>query len=447
MKQINYIFILVLCLILFLSEDARAERKSFIRDAETEIYLRDLARPIFKIANLDPESIKLYIVNDKSLNAFVAGGQNLFINTGLIKESENPLLLLGVIAHETGHISGGHLIRKISDAEDFVFKTALGYILGIGSVLAGAPPEAATAIVAGGQKLGESGFLKYSRQHEEEADQAALDYMHKLKISPIGLLSLLEKLHNDQVMKFGTDINKYRLTHPLSKERISHIKNSISQTKDNYIDDDRLKNLNFRHKLITAKLRGFLGNAEKILKETEGKNDIFNRYTRAVALYRLPNTAKAIDEIDALIKDMPEFPYFHELKGQVLFEVGRIQESISPYKKALDLKKDEPLLMLELAVSLIATEEKDNFQKAIDLLNVVVSKEDSNIFAWYQLGIAYGKNGELGKSYVSLAEKELLLGKKKETKNFLLKAKKYIKEDTPFYIRIQDIEASMQKDG
>jgi len=447
MKQINYISIILLCLTFLIVEDANAVRKSFIRDAETEIYLRDLAEPIFKAANLSPESIKLYIVNDKSLNAFVAGGQNLFVNTGLITESDDPLLLLGVIAHETGHIAGGHLIRKISDAEDFVFKTALGYILGIGSVLAGAPPEAATAIVAGGQKLGESGFLKYSRQHEEEADQAALEYMQKLKISPIGLLKLLEKLHNDQVLKFGTDINKYRLTHPLSKERISHIKSSISQNGDIGASDKKLKSLVFRHKLITAKLRGFLGNEEKLLKKTEGENNVFDRYTRAVALYRLPDTDKAIEEIDKLIKDMPNFPYFHELKGQVLFEVGRIQESIPSYKKALSLQKDQPLLMLELAVSLISTEEENNIKKAIELLNVVVSKEERNIFAWYQLGIAYGRNGELGKSYIALAERELLLGKKKETKEFLSKAKKYIKEDTPSYLRIQDIEASMKKDS
>lgn len=449
MKQINYLFIIVLGLIFFLPTHAMAKKKSFIRDTEIEIYLKELSKPIFKIANLNSDSIRLYIVNDKSLNAFVAGGQNLFINTGLIMESDNPLLLLGVIAHETGHISGGHLIRKTDDAEKFAFKTALGYILGIGSVIAGAPPEAATAIVAGGQQLGQQDFLKYSRQHEEEADQSALENLRKLNISPSGLLELLEKLQNDQVLKFGTNINKYRLTHPLSKERISHIKNFIDRNftgkTSNSNDNNHVKSMEFRHKLIIAKLKGFLENPEKLLKNLKNDGDIFDQYTKAVALYRLPDTNNALNEIDGLIKSMPKFPYFYELKGQVLFEVGRIKESIIPYEKALSLKKNEPLLMLELAVSLIATEEKENLERAINLLNFVVSKERENVFAWFELGVAYGKNGNLGMSYIALAEKEVLLGKNNEAKEFLSKAKKYIEKGTPAYLRIQDISNVIDK--
>ncbi len=433
---------IICCLSVCTALNAAARGISTIRDAETEEYLREIMDPIIGVAGLDKKSIKLVIVQSDVLNAFVAGGQNVFLHTGLIMEGDDSLLLQGVIAHELGHIAGGHLIRKTQDAEYAGIEAAMGYILGIGSVLAGAPPEAATAIVAGGQHVAQRGFLKYSRQHEEAADQAALNYLEKLKVSPKGLMQLLEKLWSQNRLLFSeSNLTRYDLTHPLSQERINHIQHAIKGRDFVPVD----KKLTHRHLLIKAKLKGFLGDAEKIIKEMEGDDTVYGRYTRTVALYRLPMLDKALVEVDALIAEDKENPFFYELKGQMLYENGKVKEAIAPYREALSYRPDSPLLQLELAAALLALEGKENITEAIELFNRAVRVEKDNPFLWRQLGIAYGKQENLGMSYLALAQRERLMNKNKEAKNFLLKAREYIAKDSPAFLRSQDLLNDVEK--
>ncbi len=86
-------------------------KQVFIRDAEIEEFLRDVTIPIAKAADLNYNNIKIFIIKDSNINAFVSGGQNIFINTGLITKFKKPGAIIGVIAHEIGHIKAGHLAR------------------------------------------------------------------------------------------------------------------------------------------------------------------------------------------------------------------------------------------------------------------------------------------------------------------------------------------------
>lgn len=416
---------------------------STIRDDEIEKYLRQLADPVFEAAGLVPQNINIYLINSPELNAYVAGGQNLFIHTSLILESDDPNMLVGVIAHESGHIAGGHITRKIDDARTAGIQATLGYILGAASVASGAPAGATMAIIQGGQEIATRGFLKHSRAHEEAADQAGLRFLQKTGFSPNGLVTLLETL-NTQQTQFHDNVNPYLLTHPLSRERIAHIRNVIETSPE--LDVPTPQNLKDTHLRIKAKLQAFLATPKETLeKYFDENNNVSARYARAIAFYRIPELNNAIKEIDGLIKEYPKDPYFHELRGQMMFENGRIKESVLSYQQAVDLLPKSTLFNLELGVAQLATEDAAFYKQAIHHLEQTIIKEPDNVFAWRQLGIAYGKDEQFGLSFLSLAEAAVLLDKKDNAKDYLDRARKYLPENSPAALRAKELAEMVEK--
>ncbi len=445
-----YIIITALTLVVLViaPQNSSAQSLSTIRDDEIERYLQNIAKPVFKAAGLNADHIRIIIINDPMLNAFVAGGQNIFINTGLLLESDNPEMLIGVVAHESGHITGGHLIQKASRMESAGIESALGYILGIASIAAGAPPEAGIAIAQGGQHIAQRGYLKHSRTQEEAADQAALGYMRQVGASPDGLIQLLEKFHTEHTFYYN-DISPYIMTHPLSSDRIEHLRNASRewQANEENIAENHiwLDDLHKRHSRVTAKLSAFLKEPKDILKKLKHADEnIATRYARAIAYYRIPDMDSALREIDSLIDNFPDDPYFHELKGQMLFENGRIDESIASYRRAVELLPDAPLPTLQLAVAQIATEREELYADAAGILEQVLVKEPKNVIAWRQLGIAYGRMGKLGKSYLALAEEASLLKNNDDAEKYIELARKHLPEGTPAALKAKDILDSLE---
>lgn len=441
MKRLLTVF---LVLWLLFPYHASAQGISTIRDDEIEHYLRDISDPIFRTAGLNPSSIKIYIVNSPVLNAFVSGGQNLFIHTGLITESNDPSMLMGVIAHETGHIAGGHLILKAKDAENAGMSAVIGTVLGVASVAVGAPPQAGVVLAAGGQHLAERGFMKHSRAHEEAADQSAITTMDKLGESMAGLVKLLEKLNNEQALLYG-DINPYRITHPLSSERIAHLKASMQGKKEP--DSPKAREVREKHLRVVAKLKAFLQEPKKtIATYPASDNSLLARYSRAIAYYRIPKIDKALAEIESLIKDYPSDAYFHELKGQMLFENGRVRESIPPYEKALEINPDSALIKIQIAIAALSLDDPKLYQSAINHLEKALVKEKKNAIGWHQLGIAYGKAGDLGSSYLALAEEAAIQGNTKDVVKYISLAKKNLSKDSPSYQKAKDLIETLDKD-
>lgn len=428
----------VLIIILLLPSQTLAQGVATIRDDETEKYLREISYPVFDAAGLYSDGIKLIIVNSPVLNAFVAGGQNMFIHTGLIVESDDPSLLIGVMAHEAGHIRGGHIIKKTENISEAGIKSAIGYVLGAASVAVGAPPIAGAVFGSAGQHAAVRGFLKHSREYEEAADQAAIDILSKTGISPNGLITLLEKLGSDQRAFIG-DVNPYIQTHPLSVERVNHLKAAIQSKPE--LDKPTDEKLLAKHHRIIAKLRAFLGDPQDVLKRYD-KDTIPARYARAVAYYRIPDIKKALMEIDSLIEEFPDDPYFHELRGQMLFENGYIKESVESYKKEMELTPDATMARLQLGTAQIAIE---NYEGAIQNLKQVVLQEPKNSFAWHQLAIAQGRINNLGDSYFALAEEAALKGNKDDVTKYIALAKKNLAEGSNTIIREKDIMATLKE--
>ncbi|PIR38439.1 MAG: peptidase [Alphaproteobacteria bacterium CG11_big_fil_rev_8_21_14_0_20_39_49] len=435
------IFSKIILIITLLCQSAYAV--TIIRDAEIENVLRDISEPIFEAAGLSHDSINIYIINDPQINAYVSGGSNIYINTGLLGISENPNILTGVLAHETGHIAGGHLLRTTEEYKATSLKATLGYMLGLAAAAAGSP-QAGVAIAQGAGHVAQRQLLKHSRTHEEAADQAALSYLDKIGKSSGGLLELLEVLYSKENQIYD-ELNPYTLTHPLSRERISHVENHLKNSKYKGYTGTQEEKRKFQRAIV--KLNAFLEPYEKTLaKYPKTDNSINARYGRAIAQYKVPNITESIKEIDALIEMAPENPFFNELKGQILFENGSVNESVPYYQKAADLLPNSVLLKIILATAQISTEDEKYLNKAILNLRQAVLEEQRNSFAWHQLAIAYGRSGDFGMSNLALAEEAYLSDDKSEVRKFVNLAKKHLKEGSPSHFRANDLLSYIEKD-
>ncbi len=435
--------ILIFCLIITFPFSANSQGSSLgislIRDAEIEDFLYDITKPIFKAANLNPDDINIYIVNDSTLNAFVAGGQNIFINTGLITKYKNPNVLIGVIAHETGHIASGHLARSSETMQNSSNVMLLTYIAGIAAAVV--KPDAGMALLMGGSQIAERTALKFTRSQEEAADSLALKYLAKSENSADGLLQLLE-LFNSQESSYKQQIDEYALTHPVSKKRVSFIKANSSKLSQK-ID------LEFQRRLerIIVKLEAFLDNPEATLKNYN-KNDFNSKYAQAIAYYKNGKTKQAVKILDDLILSSPNDNYLYDLKGQILFESGNVKESIIAYNQAINLNGKNNLARIALASAIINLNSADKklTDFAIENLLIAQKKEKSDLNIYQQLAKAYNQNGNLGMSYLAFAEISLLKEDKKKVKKYVNLAKENIdKNDKVNLLRLDDIEQFAKK--
>jgi predicted Zn-dependent protease len=431
--------ILIFFIIFFWPIISKAEGLSLIRDAEIEDFLYDIANPIAKVANLNPSNIKIYIINDSSLNAFVAGGQNIFINTGLITKYNDPDVLIGVIAHEIGHISSGHLARGSEDIKKATNTMLLSYIAGIATA-AIASPDAGMAMILGGSQIATRTALRFTRSQEEAADLLALKYLKATNNSKNGLLKLLKFFEQEEV-GYKQQIDEYALTHPVSEKRVSFIK--LQPT--NY---QQKTNLDLKKRLtrIIAKLNAFLNDSDKTLKEYSDKNKN-SQYAQAIAYYKKGNIQKAIEIVNMLITKTPKDNYLYDLKGQILFESGNIFESIISYNQAIKLNSGNNLAKIAMATSLIQLNSGDKQLIDFAIKNLLIAKryeEEENIYQ--QLSRAYNQNGSLGKSYLTLAELNLLKKNKEQTKKYIELAKENLeKNDKISLLRLDDVEEFAKK--
>jgi predicted Zn-dependent protease len=412
----------------------RAEAASLIRDAEIEETIHQITDPVFEAAGLDVESIDVYLLNDPVLNAFVTGGQNLFINTGLIQRTTDPAQLRGVVAHETGHIAGGHLARAGGARDRAMAQTLLGAALGLAAALAGAP-QLGTAIIAGGATVGQRGLLAFSRTQEQAADQAAVTYLGQIGESPEGLKDFFTTLERQNLRISGTGGNVYLRTHPLTQDRIRFMKDQVERSP--YRDRPLPPELIEAHARMVAKLDGFMLPTERAMR-LHPTDSVADRYARAIALYRKPDLAAALKAVDELIALEPQNPWFHELKGQMLFENGKVAEAVGPYREALRYRPDSALIRLGLARALMEQKDPAGTEEASALLEEAARIEPRNPSMWRFLGIADGKLGREGDSAMALAEAAILTGNKGDAQLYIRRAQQFVTADDPDWIRLQD---------
>ncbi len=414
--------VLIFAVSLFLATGPAHAQFQLIRDAEIEATVRDLASPIFSAAGVSPSSVDIYLIADDRLNAFVAGGQNMFLNTGLLMRAETPEQLAGVIAHETGHIAGGHLVRLSEARDNASVEQILGLVLGAAAAVAGSP-ELGGAITMGGQGLAMQNFLAFTRSQEQSADQAAVGYLDRTGIGSRGLLEFFEVLDQQRLLT-GARESPYLQTHPLTRDRMSFVERHVASSPPAVpMSADAQE----RHARMVAKLRGYIEQPSRALASFGDSQDVASRYGRVIATYRLNDVAGALREIDALLALEPNNPYFHELKGQMLYETGRVNEAVEPYRQAVRLGGGAAPLQLGLGRALLESGDPDG---AAEALRAVVRAEPRNSFAWRTYGIALGRAGDLATSNLALAEGALLQRKVDDAGLYLTRAEDLVTSGT-----------------
>ena len=428
---------LLLALSLLAPALARAQGQKIIRDAEIEGIIRGYATPLFQAAGLSPQSIDVYLIQDRSLNAFVAGGQNMFIHTGLLMRADDPLEVIGVLAHETGHITGGHIAGRVGEMEKAQMTALASYLLGIGAALATGRPEAAAAVISGGQDIALKGLLTYTRGQEQAADQAAVRLLNGTGQSPRGLLEFMDIL-GDQEVLLASSQDPYLRTHPLTQDRIMFLEDALAKSR--YADAPPSPGLVAGHARIRAKLIGFLEAPVRVFRTyPETDDSVPARYARAIAYFRRPDLDKALPLMDGLLAESPDDPFFHEIKGQMLFENGRIAEALPQYLTAVDLLPETPQLRLALAQVQIELDTREQDRAALDQLAQVLRHEPRNAFAWRLMAIAHGRLGDKGMTSLALAEGALARGRAAEARDQATRAQRLLAENTPSWLRAQDV--------
>ena len=427
----------VLAAVSLLAQPASAQ--SVLRDAETEALLDDLAAPLVQAAGLAPGNVDIVLVGDPSINAFVAGGQAVYIHTGLLEEADTAEEVQGVIAHELGHITGGHVISSSKGIATAGKISILSMLLGVAAAVAGAG-EAAMGVMMADQQAAMGNFLAFSRVQESAADAAGAQYLSKAGISGRGSLSFFRKLQNME-FRYGmshSDEDAYASTHPMSGDRIARLTHDyeIDPAWDKPADPA----LQARFERVKAKLAGYIQEPAQTLRQyPETDTSAPARYARAYAFHKQAMMDKSLAETDALLKSAPDDPYYLELEGQVLLESGRPDDAIPPLRKATALTGNQPLIASLFGHALLATEDKTHYPEAEDVLKAAVQRDRLNPFAWYQLGVIYAAQGDMPRARLASAEQQVMSGQYLEALRSAQAATAGLPENTPDWLRAQDI--------
>ena len=430
LKLDRHIFVFFLALMLLvspiLSPMAKGTAKYFIIDAELQDHLNKLARPLLIKAGLPPEVLKIFIIKDDSIGAFVTPGMKLFIHTGLIMRTKTPSQLLGVLAHEIGHLAAGHLIRRKEAIKDSQNMTAVGLFIGSLAAATTQSGELAAATAFGTQNARINSLLKFSRSQENAADQAAVNYLIATNISPLGMLEFLKTLKKEESLVRDRP-SQYATTHPNTHDRINFVKNQIDLYPDLSTRLDAQKR--DRHDRIVAKLVGFLSRPEETFQKYPRSNTtIAAKYAQAIAFYREAHLAKAISELDHLITLEKQNPYFWELKGQILLEKNEKEMARSAFEKAYSFSRNVMILQQLAKVELLLNTQRSN-SDALKHLEKVIRKIPESPATWKQLAIAQGRNGQMALAQLSLAEEALLRGDHARALKKALFSKKNLTQD------------------
>jgi predicted Zn-dependent protease len=419
-----------------------AQDASILRDAETEKLLRDMVNPLVAAAGMQKDSVDVIVISDPSLNAFVSGGQRIFVNSGLINAADNANQVQGVLAHELGHIVGGHSISIGQEYGRATKISVLSMLLGVAAALAGAG-DAAMGAMALGQQVAYRSLLTYSRGQEATADAAGANFLSKAGISGRGSLEFFGKIQNLE-FRYGyphDDEAAYASTHPMSGERIATLRDDYQ--KDPAWDKKTDPRLEQRFQRVKAKLYGFLAKPADTLRHyPEYMTGEPAAYARVYAYHKDAKVEDAVREADALLAMEPNDPYFLEIKGQVLLESGRPNEALAPLRRATELTGNDPLIASTFGHALVATEDKAHLGEAETVLRAAVSRDRENPFAWYELGMVYGARGDLPRARLASAEQQIMSGSPAEALRSANAAQAGLTKGSPDWIRAQDI--SMQ---
>ena len=424
-----------------------------IRDTEAEQLLREYTRPILRTAGLEKQNIQVVILNEKAFNAFVADGRRIFINYGALMQSETPNQIIGVLAHETGHLAGGHLSKLREQMAQAQTQMIIAMLLGAGAVVAGARSgnsnnglaNAGAAAIAGPQEMIRRTLISYVRQQEENADRAGVKFLTATGQSAKGMYETFRRFSNEGLFA-ARDADPYLQSHPMPAERVAALEELARSSP--YWDKKDDPALQLRHDMVRAKVSAFMERPDTVYRHYPPSNDSLPaRYAHAIATYLHGDLRSALAQIDGLIQVQPSNPYFHELRGQALLEGGKPAEAIAPLRKALQLSNSAPLIEMLLGQALVATDNKAYTEEAIAILRAAVARETEAPLGYSQLAMAYGRKGDFAQADLASAQAAFLRGDNKTARELASRAKTRFAIGTPGWVKADDIVSAKPLPG
>jgi len=424
-----------------------------IRDTEAEQLLREYTRPILRTAGLEKQNIQVVILNEKAFNAFVADGRRIFINYGALMQSETPNQIIGVLAHETGHLAGGHLSKLREQMAQAQTQMIIAMLLGAGAVVAGARSgnsnnglaNAGAAAIAGPQEMIRRTLISYVRQQEENADRAGVKFLTATGQSAKGMYETFRRFSNEGLFA-ARDADPYLQSHPMPAERVAALEELARSSP--YWDKKDDPALQLRHDMVRAKVSAFMERPDTVYRHYPPSNDSLPaRYAHAIATYLHGDLRSALAQIDGLIQVQPSNPYFHELRGQALLEGGKPAEAITPLRKALQLSNSAPLIEMLLGQALVATDNKAYTEEAIAILRAAVARETEAPLGYSQLAMAYGRKGDFAQADLASAQAAFLRGDNKTARELASRAKTRFAIGTPGWVKADDIVSAKPLPG
>jgi predicted Zn-dependent protease len=421
----------------------KAPELPIIRDSEIEQLMRDYTAPVLRVAGLAQQNVKVVLINDRSFNAFVMDGRHIFVNVGALYNAKTPNEIIGVLAHETGHMAGGHLARLREQLASAQTAAILAMLLGAGAIAAAATTHSnnvgavAGAAVQAPQEMIRRTLLSYQRAQEESADRAGVKFLNATQQSAKGMHSTFKRFADD-ILIISSRVDPYQQSHPMPRERMAALDELVKTNP--YWDKLDPPDLQLRHDMMRAKLTGFMDRPDTVMRRYPSTDtSLPARYARAISAYRFGGGGSATAQIDALIATQPNNPYFHELKGQALLEGARPAESIAPLRRAVALAPDATLIRIMLGQALVATADKRYSDEAISLLKVAMQREPDAPEVYSQLAMAYGRKGELAEADLASSQAALARGDTKTARELASRAKTRFATGSPGWVKADDI--------
>jgi predicted Zn-dependent protease len=424
------------------AQDSATRGMPIIRDAEIEQLLRDYAQPILRAAGLAKQNVRVVVLSDRSFNAFVMDGRHIFINAGALFDAKTANEVIGVFAHETGHLAGGHLQRLREQLASAQTAGIVALLAGVGAAVA------ASRAGSGGGDVGMAAILApqaaimrtvlaYVRTQEDQADHAGVKFLNATGQSPKGMVELFKRLSNE-VLFNSRYIDPYMQTHPMPADRVAALETLAKASP--YWDRKDLPELQLRHDMMRAKLSGFLERPDTVARRYPASDhSLPARYARAISTYRNSDLRQAVVQIDSLIQAQPNNAYFYELKGQALLEGGHPAEAVAPLRQAAQLSHNNPLIEIMLAQALNATNNPKLAEEAVGLLRTAIAREPEAPDAYAQLAVAYGRKGDLANADLASAQAAFARGDLKTARQLATRAKTRLPIGSPAWVRADDI--------
>jgi predicted Zn-dependent protease len=424
-----------------------------LRDTESEQLLRDYTRPILRAAGMEKQNIQMVIINESAFNAFVADGRRIFVNYGAMMQSETPNQIIGVLAHETGHLAGGHLSKLREQLAQAQTQMIIAMLLGAGAMVAGARSgnsgsglsNAGAAAMSAPQEVIRRTLLSYVRQQEENADRAGVKFLTTTGQSAKGMYETFKRFTNESLFA-ARGADPYLQSHPMPAERVAALEELARSSPYWEKKDDPA--LQLRHDMVRAKISAFMERQDTVYRRYPlGTETLPARYAHAIATYRHGDLRSALGQIDGLIQLQPNNPYFHELRGQALLEGGKPAEAIAPLRKAVQLSNNAPLIEMLLGQALVATNNNAYTDEAIAILRAAVARETEAPIGYTQLAMAYGRKGDFAQADLASAQAAYLRGDNKTARDLASRAKTRFAIGTPGWVKADDIVSAKPLPG